>query len=673
MNSLLKPATWLMDHFRYPVKFGLIFTAVLLPMLLLSAIAVSGMNETLRFTHNKHHGLQYIVGVRELLEDTQQHRGVMAALLGGDESMRVRAQSIRADVDRSLEALRQIEQRGQGLEGTATRVEDISRHWREISGSTISAQDSYRRHTAMIAELLALISLVADVSEITLDPHLDSYYLGDALVQRLPHLSEIMGQARALGSAAAAAGRLEAEQRLELAILSSNMQRYSTDLESGLQAAVRANPALNTALAAAVQSSAQGIARFSDILQRRVLDSEMIAIPAGEIFDAGTDSITRTFALYDTIVPELQALFEARIQTTTRTRLVALLTVLAVLLLMAWLFAGLYRSIIVSVQRIGEGARQLAAGDLTRRIEIQSQDEMQRIAASFNDMAAQFEELLRQISGATTQLASASEELAAVADDSTRNVQRQRQETDQVATAMQEMASTVQEVAGNANSTAGATAQTDRQSRSGLEVVRAASASISDLAREVENAAAVIGRVSSDSERIGAVLDVIRGIAEQTNLLALNAAIEAARAGEQGRGFAVVADEVRTLAGRTHQSTQEIQDMIENLQTSVREAVQAMDNSQRQAQGGVQRADEAAGVLESISEAVSGISDMNVQIASAAEQQSVTAEQINRSIISIREVSEQTAAASEQSMAASQELARLAAELQGLTRRFVLS
>lgn len=309
-------------------------------------------------------------------------------------------------------------------------------------------------------------------------------------------------------------------------------------------------------------------------------------------------------------------------------------------------------------------------GDLTRRMVTHGQDELDQLSTAFNQFVERIQNVVSQVAGSTAQMAAAAEELSATSEETSRHVHSQQSETDQVAAAMNEMSSTVQEVAKNANDAARAANDANSATAQGQKVVGNTIKSISQLADEVERTAQVIHALEGDSAQIGRVLEVISGISEQTNLLALNAAIEAARAGEQGRGFAVVADEVRTLAKRTQDSTEEIRGMIERLQTGSKGAVEAMASGRERAQASVAQAEEAGTSLEAISTSVVRISDMNSMIASAAEEQSTVAEEINRNISNISHATDQTATGAQQTATASEELAKLSAELQSLVNQF---
>jgi methyl-accepting chemotaxis protein len=334
-------------------------------------------------------------------------------------------------------------------------------------------------------------------------------------------------------------------------------------------------------------------------------------------------------------------------------------------------FAGyrMVRSIAQAVDAVREAMVRGAEGDLTARVDYHGA-ELKRVIAAFHQMSDRLRDVMVEISGSSTHVATAAEELSAITTQSNAGIRQQQIETEQAATAMSEMSATAQEIARNAAQAADAAREADRAATQGGQVVLQTVETIRVLAGEMENTGLAINKLEADSAGIGVILDVIRGVADQTNLLALNAAIEAARAGEQGRGFAVVADEVRTLASRTQQSTLEIQKMIEGLQAGARTAVQAMTQGSSQMQRGVQQAEEAGAALEAIARSVTNITDMNTQIASAAEEQSSVVEEINRNIVAISQLSNQATSGSQQTAVASTELARLAAQLQGLVARF---
>lgn len=315
-------------------------------------------------------------------------------------------------------------------------------------------------------------------------------------------------------------------------------------------------------------------------------------------------------------------------------------------------------------------AQSVAAGNLTEEVHVEGSDEIAQLLRALSDMRNKLHQIINEMNQASTELASSAEELAAVSEDTNRTLHEQQSEVQQAATAINEMSATVQEVARSAQNTASSAAQANTEAHQGQIEVSNTIESIGSLASAVENATRVIHQVGEDSNNISTVLDVIKSIAEQTNLLALNAAIEAARAGEQGRGFAVVADEVRTLAKRTQESTQEIEDVITRLQDSSTNAVKAMETGRNQAEASVDQAAKAGTSLEAITQAIGHISDMNIQIASASEEQSSVAEEINRNITAINAVAEQNAAASNQVTASSEELSRLACNLQSHIAQF---
>ncbi|MEJ2213100.1 MAG: methyl-accepting chemotaxis protein [Gammaproteobacteria bacterium] len=309
-------------------------------------------------------------------------------------------------------------------------------------------------------------------------------------------------------------------------------------------------------------------------------------------------------------------------------------------------------------------------GDLTHRLNEEGRSELAKLSIGFNRFADKVHHLVSQVAEEVRNLSEVVQNVSVIVEQTQQGSITQKEKTSQVATAITEMTATVQDVATNADLASQSAQQADTNARSGQSIVSQTIESINQLDSEIESGAIVVNKLESDAESIGSVLDVIRGIAEQTNLLALNAAIEAARAGEQGRGFAVVADEVRTLASRTQDSTKEIQEMIDSLQEQARAAVKSISQGQEKAKTNVENASQAGEALNSITSSVETISSMNIQIASAAQEQSVVAEDINKNVVYINEVANDNASASERLAASSTDLARLTEDLRGLVSQF---
>ena len=342
----------------------------------------------------------------------------------------------------------------------------------------------------------------------------------------------------------------------------------------------------------------------------------------------------------------------------------ALLTVL-----LAWL---LTRSIVAPLNKALYAAQTIAGGDLTKAIEVDGKDEPAQLLKALSDMQSSLRRTIEQIAGSATQLGSAAEELSAVTEEASRGLQQQNNEIEQAATAVNEMTAAVEEVARNAVSTSEASNQSTQAAREGRDRVVETVGAIQTMTQDVQNTSVMIEGLAAQGRDIGKVLDVIRAIAEQTNLLALNAAIEAARAGEAGRGFAVVADEVRALAHRTAQSTQEIEKMVAGIQNGTGEAVNSMQQSNQRTQTTLEMARAAGVALEQITSSIHMINERNLVIASASEEQAQVAREVDRNLINIRDLSQQSASASTRTHATSHELSQLATTLQGLVKRFRL-
>ncbi|MDY7063961.1 Methyl-accepting chemotaxis protein McpQ [Pseudomonas extremaustralis] len=476
---------------------------------------------------------------------------------------------------------------------------------------------------------------------------------GDSVTQfnRVVELSKLIQQARFQVRGYTYSGKVDAEQPA-LDAIDSALKKI-TELEGQLPAEYQAN--LQQA-SVSLQAYRAAVSQYRDSQVATAAALKTMSAQ-GDLLLSHSDKLTASqTAVRDTDAAKAKYFL-------------LLATALALIfgLVAAW---AITRQIVIPLNQTLQVAERVASGDLSHNLTSVRQDELGQLQRAMQSMSMGLRELIGGISDGVTQIARAAEQLSAVTEQTSAGVNSQKIETDQVATAMNEMAATVLEVARNAEEASEAAVAADQQAREGDKVVGQAIAQIERLATEVGNSTEAMGHLKRESDKIGSVLDVIKSVAQQTNLLALNAAIEAARAGEAGRGFAVVADEVRSLALRTQKSTEEIEELIVGLQSGTQQVATIMDNSRGLTDSSVELTRSAGSALANITRTVSTIQAMNAQIATAAEQQSAVAEEVNRSVLNVRDISEQTAAASEETASSSTELARLGIHLQTLVGRF---
>ncbi|UOB23279.1 methyl-accepting chemotaxis protein [Pseudomonas orientalis] len=442
-----------------------------------------------------------------------------------------------------------------------------------------------------------------------------------------------------------------------------NEARAAAQIEKAIAGLKGLNAVFGSSQQAALGSLETALGAYRSAVQSYKAANANIVTARAEMTTQGADIVTLSDKLYDIQL-------ERRDAESAQARSLQLISTLLALLVGIIAALVITRQITRPLQDTLAVVERIASGDLSHTIQVTRRDELGVLQQGIQRMGTTLRELISGIRDGVTQIASAAEELSAVTEQTSAGVKSQKIETDQVATAMHEMTATVQEVARNAEQASLAAADADGQARAGDKVVAEAIAQIERLAAEVARSTDAMAHLQQESNKIGSVMDVIKAVAEQTNLLALNAAIEAARAGEAGRGFAVVADEVRGLAQRTQKSTEEIEGLVAGLQNGTQQVANVMNNSRSLTDSSVDLTRKAGVSLENITRTVSNIQSMNQQIAAAAEQQSAVAEEISRSIVNVRDVSEQTATASEETAKSSVELARLGSQLQQMVSHF---
>ena len=553
----------------------------------------------------------------------------------------------------------------------AQQIEKIDQHLDYLSQHVIDPTDLQRLKEAerLVASFkAALIELppLIEQRENTRPPlHKIALQASDTLAQLASELPDQQDQ-QALDAIESLRQAMEqAEDRAQSpAWAAESLQAYA-------QAVAKTLDALDIAQAAVTSLPVDSVALSTDLATYRTLliklkETQVTTETAQNRFEQQLNQLLEQSDL----VSQGQILKRDREAEHTRTLLVSV-TLAALLLgaLAAWWIA---RQITLPLREALAAANRIAAGDLSENPAVERRDELGQLQQSIGQMTRNLRGLISGIGDSARQIASAATQLSAVTEQTRAGVNNQKDETDQVATAMNEMLATAQEVARHAEQASIAASEADQQTSVGDKVVAQAVEQIGHLASEMALSSRAMLALQQESQKIGSVLDVIKSVSQQTNLLALNAAIEAARAGSAGEGFAVVADEVRSLARRTQESAEEIEELILSLHSGTQQVADIMDSSRSLTDNSVGLTRDAGDALAAIARTVSVIQEMNPQIAAAAEEQSAVAEEINRSVLKVRDVSEQTAAASEETAAASAQLTQLSLDLQTLVSKFRL-
>ncbi len=669
---IFSPVVAVLDRLRFPAKFGLIFIFILVPAIVFAVLAYLDSQKNLNNIDNQQLGVKYLEKTQTLLKFIPQHRGISQGFLKGKQDLKSKLIDLQGKVNSGMQELETFDKEFSKALGISSPMGNIYSEWKTIQSRAFEYQpvDSFKEHTALITRIIELQEDIADISRLLKSEHESVYLLTRIAVDIIPNFTENMGQARGRGTGVATAKQFTPDLFTGITTNKNNIISIEKRFKHYWNLFNKQQSDFISTLKPVHDKANNAIIEFRQTIDSKLLQPETIAIEPTTYFNIGTKAIGDTFALQSAIYESMSVFLSKEHDRLTQQILVILTLDVLIPLFIAYLFGGLYKSIVHKIDLIHDAAEELAQGNLGTTLTIESRDELGELSASFNDISAGLKKLTGAISHSTQELSDSATSLNNIAERTNSAVNYQKDQLTQIATAIEEMSSTASEIAHNAASSADSTHSANSQVNDGQQTITQSVNSIQILAGNVESAAAIISELAADSESIGSVLDVIKGIAEQTNLLALNAAIEAARAGEQGRGFAVVADEVRNLASKTQDSTQEIESMIERLQTAAKQATASMQESQEHATSSVDTVQNAQEAFNVIAESFSHISDMTTQIATAAEEQSVTVEEINKNVSASNDAIASASEDAMQTTQASHQVAALARELQEESARF---
>ncbi len=674
MKSLLYPAVALMNRLSFGMKFSLISVLFLLPMLATNYYLVRDSWREFQGTRIELQSLDLLGSSLALRRDleTLNNQVQINATLG---------QSGKAgDLEGKISALEQsVLSRLQGLTTMATAAEQIAA-FEGKRDELIAAFQAQQQETsllsksALIGKLLnkaqMLSQIIASQSGLSRDPQSDLRQLSELITSVTPQVTQALGEGRAMGAYSLGQGFLNSSSSTRFDELLQQLEKLHAEYGLKLQDALGSSSAARAALDGPANASNASLKQGSELFEDHVVMAETLDAPWQGFYDNVSQLMAQTYQLNEATLAFIGQQLEQRLAQ-NRTHMVVLVSALsAVFLLIFYLYGGFYASTRTTLRRLGLMMDKVAAGDMTVTFVSHSRDELGDLGQVFNGTVAKIHDLIERVGHTVSQVELQAGQVETVSAHSNQAVSGQRSQIEQVATAMNQMSSTAQEVARSAAAAVSSAHSVNDETVSGRGLVQSQQGSIARLASEIDQSVQVINQLASDSQSISGVLEVIKSIAEQTNLLALNAAIEAARAGEQGRGFAVVADEVRTLARRTQRSTEEIDQMINRLHGGVGAAVKAMGASHAMANGTVEQSEKVQQALENILAAVGMIVDQNQQIAAAVEQQTAVAHDIDQNIVEINRAGEHAAEGAHQTEAASRQLSMQVIELKQLIGAF---
>ncbi|MDQ5914740.1 MAG: methyl-accepting chemotaxis protein [Pseudomonadota bacterium] len=671
-SAILAPAVGVMNRLRFTGKFAVVILVLMAVVGALVALLYNRLDAAIVHAQSELDGLKIIRPLTKAVQFTQQHRGLSAAVIGGKPERKPEVEAKGKDVEAQLAQAEGLLPDGlrRGAEWSAIRAD-----WGKLSseGMNLQLSANIAAHTRLIGLMLNFVTEVSDSYRLTQDPEVGSFYLMDTALVKLPTLLETLGRMRANGTGVLAVGKLEPAQGITLNIALASIADLRGQYERNLTKTKRENASVAATLDASAQKFTSDLEQLVGVVRDDVL-GQKFATPAASFFSQATTTIDIGYTqMFETLLPTLEQLINQRIERMRSQMTMTLLAIGAALVLAAYLVAGMYHAVTANIRRLVEGADSIASGDLTVRINLPCEDELKQVAGSFNAMATSVNNTVRNVRTNADAVSSAAERTATSSGEIALSSQSQSEAASSMAAAVEETTVGIDHISTNAREAREISARSGELSAQGGDLVQTVVQEMGEIASAVTASASAVEELGRRSDEISSIVEVIKEIADQTNLLALNAAIEAARAGEQGRGFAVVADEVRKLAERTGKSTQQISAMIGSIQQETRAAVEAMKAGVEKVDRGVELTSRAGESMAEVRRGAEQVVEVVREISDALREQTTASTDIARNVETIAQMAEENSAAVAENHATVEQLEKLAAALQGEVARFKVS